>query len=110
MKPEAHYVLPDELGGLRDWLAKQGVDVDHLKTERQTLYLGTVLGRRKVRMPRRGKPCFPALLHLQSLLGLRGYRSKDWDKYQQSKLGTFGPASPVRRIDPTAYQSMKEAK
>ncbi|MBA8910161.1 hypothetical protein [Aminobacter ciceronei] len=108
MKPAAQYTLPDELAGLRTWLARQGVDVDHLKTERQALYLGTVLGRRKVRMPKRGQPCFPALLHLQSVLGLRGNRPKD--QYQQSRLGTFGPASDVRRIDPAEYLATKEAK
>jgi hypothetical protein len=30
-------------------------------------------------------------------------------KYEDAKLGTFGAASPVKRIDPAEYQVPKEA-
>lgn len=31
-------------------------------------------------------------------------------RHREQQLGTFGPASPVRRIDPAEYLSTKEAK
>ncbi|MER9410323.1 hypothetical protein [Mesorhizobium sp. M0589] len=101
------YEWPDGLLLLRSWLKKQGVDVDHLKSERQVLFLGKRLSNMKGKLPPRQTDLFPLLLKLQDqhlkLKPPRTPRAPIPAEVSRTYLGTFGPASPVRHIDVADY-------
>jgi hypothetical protein len=104
---------PVDLDLLRDWLAFKGADVTSFKTERQALFVARELARQKFRMPPRNRSAFPELLKLQRMLCPKGAAPKRQQRRAQRpdpnavtrdhRLGTFGAASPVRRIDPATY-------
>lgn len=99
------FVWTEGLHPLRDWLAGKLVDVSSIKTARQALWLAKSLGKLKAPMPKKGREVFPALMAGQKALCGRQTRphtpavaTRDY------KLGTHGPASEVRRIDPATYK------
>ncbi|MER8567606.1 hypothetical protein NKH85_17170 [Mesorhizobium sp. M0924] len=105
------YEWPEGLYPLRDWLKRQGVDVDNLKSERQALYLTQrLMSARKVKMPiDRRSPLFPELQKLQGVLRLQHQlprASKD-SRYPGKSLGSFGAASAVRNVSIDDYLAAK---
>ncbi|MER8882613.1 hypothetical protein [Mesorhizobium sp. M0816] len=101
------YEWPEGLLPLRDWLKRQGVDVDNLKTERQALYLSQrLMSGRKVKMPiDRRSPLFPELLKLQGALRLQRQlpRERKEPRFPGKSLGSFGAASAVRQVSIADY-------
>lgn len=100
-----YYEWPEALHPLREWLAKQGVDVDALKSARQVLYLAKTLGRQKGKMPPRTADLFPELQKIQRTLCTNGRRTAKPARTAREQWipGTFGAASEVRRIDRAEY-------
>lgn len=98
------YEWPEGLYPLRDWMRRKGVDVDNLKSERQALWMAKELGKQSVKMPKRGKPTFPAMLKLQQSLCPKGSSSGATKPREDYEPGTFGAASAVRKIDPKDYE------
>lgn len=103
---------PVDLYPLRDWLQAKGADVTAFKTDRQAFFIAHTLARQKMKIPPRGKPIFPSLLKLQRMLCQPGASPKRQPRtpradpsavHREHGLGTFGAASPVRRIDPSEY-------
>lgn len=99
------FVWTEGLHPLRDWLADKLVDVGSIKTARQALWLAKSLGKLKVPMPKKGRDVFPALMAAQkALCGRQTPSYAPAVATRDFKLGTLGPASEVRRIDPATYK------
>lgn len=99
------FAWTEGLHPLRDWLAGKLVDVGSIKTARQALWLAKSLGKLKAPMPKKGAEVFPALMAAQKALCGRQPRSyAPTVATRDYKLGTLGPASEVRRIDPATYK------
>lgn len=97
---------PEGLHPLRDWMASKHVDVAAVKTARQALWMGRKLAKVRAKMPKHRHELFPALLALQRQM-VTDHRPRPARPAVVSRehgLGTFGPASEVRRIDPSTYR------
>jgi hypothetical protein len=110
------YTWPESLSSLRDWLARRGCDVLALKSERQALYLMKALCRQPVDWPERGQSCFPELLRIQAAICRAGGQKTKRGKVTERRAfkrrekpvqGTFGAASPVRRVSVEQYLAEK---
>ena len=99
------YQWPDGLLPLRAWLARQHVDVDALKSERQALWMAKNLGKQKIAMPKHGASCFPSLLKVQRTLCPNERGGKAPIRREKWTPGTFGAASEVRHIDPSTFKA-----
>lgn len=63
------YEFPKELAPLKNQLRKMHVDVGHVKTERQALFLAKRVLGSEIKFPAKGQPCFMALLEVQKTMG-----------------------------------------
>jgi hypothetical protein len=100
------YQWPEALFPLRDWLARQGCDVDAFKSDRQAFFMARTIARARVSFPVRHEPMFPALLKLQEAIGLasvRGGRKLRQTSAEMRVKGTCGAAGPSRQIDIAGY-------
>ena len=95
---------PETLAPLMQWAEGRQIDVYALKSDRQAFFLIKEVSKQKTKIPKRGASCIPDLVKLQRTLCPTGYvKINREETHRVHGLGTFGPASSVKKISVSEY-------
>lgn len=68
MAEQQYYQIPDSFSILRDWLARQGLDLSSLKSERQAAFMAQQIAGTRFKFPPKGESCRMVLAAIQDAL------------------------------------------